>query len=296
METQDTFPPQHPTRTDAPGSAPRPVVVGLADTEESDRAVAWGADHARRIGAPLHLVHAFVWPLMNVDVDPVPGIAGSGLRAAAEHLLDHAVGIAREQSPDLAVTAEIRDGRSADVLLAAAKDAQVLAVGSRGLGRVMAMVMGSTSLTLARRADCPVVVVRGDALTDGPIGVAYESSELGGQALDRAGELAALHGTHVDVVIGVSTPNSEHPRILAAAERRISAAHPDIEVCLAEVAAARDARALVRASEGVRTLVVAARGEGASSASSQTTTLVQYAHTPVWIERPLRSRSGAAPR
>lgn len=270
-----------------PGDARR-VTVGIADTEESDAAIRWGADHARLTGSTLHLVHAFVWPLMNVDVDPVPGIAGSGLRAAADHLVAHATEVAQEVAPEVAVTSEIVEGRAAAVLLAASAQTDVLAVGSRGLGRVLAMVMGSTSLALARHAACPVMVVRGEPLTEGPIGVAYEGSELGAQAMIRAGQLAAEHGTEVHVVIGIATPAAEHARILRAARERIHASVPEVTVELGATATARDARSLIAASEDVRTLVVAARGEGAVSAASQIGAVVQFAHTPIWIERPLR--------
>lgn len=270
--------------------APRPVVaVGVADTDESEKAIRWGAQHAAVAGGSLHLVHAFVWPLMNVDVDPVPGVAGSGLRGAAEALLERAVQIAHEEAPDLPVTTRLVDGRGVDVLLGASRRADVLAVGSRGLGRVLALVAGSTSIALARRAACPVVVVRGDESTDGPIGVAYEGSEAGRAALVRAGELAALYRTDVHVVIGVRTPEAQHERILRTAREIIGRTRPEIVVQSARIPAAADARRLIAASEGTRLIVVAPRGEdGATSASSQTGAVLQYAHTPVWIERPLR--------
>ncbi|MGP9693223.1 universal stress protein [Brachybacterium sp. AOP25-B2-12] len=289
METTDPRPASSETPLPALTDRPR-VVVGIADTDESDRAVTWGADHARRIGGTLHLVHAFVWPLMNVDVEPVPGIAGSGLRAATEHLVAHAVEVARTQSPGLPVTSSVVDGRGVDVLLAASQGAEVLAVGSRGLGRVLALVMGSTSLALARNAHCPVVVVRGEELTDGPIGVSYEATDLGTQALRRAGDLAALHGTEVHVVVGIAAPQAEHGRIVDQARALIAADHPEVRVEPSAVTSARDARQLIRASEGDRMVVVAARSAGAASASSQTVAVVQHARTPIWIERPLGAR------
>lgn len=269
---------------------PGPVVaVGVVDSEKSDRALRWAADHARRTGGRLRLVHAFVWPLMNVDVDPVPGIANSGLRAGAETLLRHAVEIAGAAAPDMPVETEIVDGRALDVLLEESRTADALAVGSRGLGRMLATVLGSTSLALARRAQCPLVVVRGEEDTDGPVGVAYESTELGERALVRAGRLAALYGTEVRVVIGVSTPEADHDDILTRARRIIATTDPGVQVEMSGVATARDARELVTASEGTRALVVPARSEGPASASSRTAAVVQYAHTPIWIERPPRT-------
>lgn len=277
--------PETPVRPDdRPVQRPR-VAVGIADTDESDRTVRWGAEHARRTGGALHLVHAFVWPLMHVDVDPVPGITGSGLRAGAEALVRHAEEIAREVAPGIDISSEIVEGRTVDVMLAASREADVLAVGSRGLGRMLAMVMGSTSLTLVRRADCPVVVVRGDEATDGPIGVAYESTDLGEQALVRAGALAGVYDTSVHLVIGVATPAEDHERILEHARRVIGETTPGAQVELSPVASARDARRLVEASEGTRALVVPARTEGPASASSQTAAVVQLAHTPIWVER-----------
>lgn len=262
------------------------VVVGVADSDESEKAIRWGADHVARTGGTVHLVHAFVWPLMNVDVDPVPGITGSGLRGAAEALLRTAADIAREQAPGIDVRTRIVEGRGPDVLLGASRHADVLAVGSRGLGRVLALIAGSTSIALARRAACPVVVVRGDEMTDGPVGVAYEGSDSGRRALIRAGELAALYGTEVHVVIGVRTPAGEHERILGSVRELIGAEHPEVRVELSHIPSATDARSLIAASEGTRLIVVPPRAlEGGVSASSQTGSVLQYAHTPVWVER-----------
>ena len=273
--------------TGASQPAVRRVIVGIADTPETDPAVRWGADHAARIGADLHLVHAFVWPLHNVDVDPIPGIAGSGLRGATDALIAHCSQVARAAAPGVRVSAEVVDGRAADVLLDVSSQADVLVVGSRGLGRVLALVMGSTSISLARHAHCPVVIVRGDALTDGPVSVAYEASELGRQALRRAGALAALHDARLEVVIAVATPERERDRILETVRREVAASGGGVDVAIAAHSHAADARELIEASEGTRMLVVPARSEEAVSASSQTSALVQLAHTPVWVERPL---------
>ncbi|MDO5661513.1 MAG: universal stress protein [Brachybacterium sp.] len=270
--------------TTSPTPGPR-VVVGVADTGESDRAVRWGADHAARAGGSLHLVHAFVWPLMGVDVDPVPGISGSGLRVAAERLLETAADRARELAPDLPVTTEVRDGRAVDVLLELSAEADIISVGNRGLGRVLAMVLGSSSLVLARRSRCPVVVVRGEELTDGPVGLMYEGSDHGVRAMHRAGALADLYGTAVHVVIGIQTPPREYLRILRTVTAVVHHDHPGVAVRLADIPAAADARHLIEASTGSRIVVVTPRRPDAPSAAKQTASVLQLADTPVWIER-----------
>lgn len=268
-------------------TAPR-IVVGVADTPESEIAVRWGARYAQTTGGTVHLVHAFVWPLMGVDVDPVPGITGSGLRTAAESLLASAVEIAQEAAPGVRVTTAIEEGRRVDVMLEASESADVIAVGSRGLGRLMSLVVGSTGLALASRSHCPVVVVRGDENTDGPIAVSYEPGEGGESAIRRGADLAATYGTGLHVVIGVETPSADEADILQRTAAIARKGHPDLEVVPAEIGrSVHSARELISASEGTRMIVIAARvaGESSRSAASQTGTVLQFANTPVWIER-----------
>ena len=87
---------------------------------------------------------------------------------------------------------------------------------------------------------------------------------------------------------GIAQHIAQHQRILDHARQVIAERTPEVAVELSDVAFARDARRLVEASEGTRALVVAARGEGLTSASSETGAVVQLAHTPIWVERPDR--------
>ena len=75
--------------------APR-ITVGVFDADESDHAVRWAARHAAAVGGSLHLVHAFVWTELDVNIDPISGMAGSGFRGAAHTLIQDAVAIVRE--------------------------------------------------------------------------------------------------------------------------------------------------------------------------------------------------------
>jgi nucleotide-binding universal stress UspA family protein len=52
----------------------------------------------------------------------------------------------------------VRGGATA-AILDAARDAQLLALGSRGLGGVKSMLLGSVTLQAAHHAPCPLVVI-----------------------------------------------------------------------------------------------------------------------------------------
>jgi nucleotide-binding universal stress UspA family protein len=83
----------------------------------------------------------------------------SFLATAEGHLAD-AVDEVRAISKGLDVTTEAVEGQAAAVLLHAARDADLLVVGSRGLGGFRGLLLGSVSQQCVDHAPCPVVVVR----------------------------------------------------------------------------------------------------------------------------------------
>lgn len=58
------------------------------------------------------------------------------------------------------VQTQVIEGHAAPVLIAAARDAQLLVVGSRGHGAFAGMLLGSVSEHCTSHSPCPVVVVR----------------------------------------------------------------------------------------------------------------------------------------
>ncbi|MCG7426771.1 universal stress protein [Helcobacillus sp. ACRRO] len=262
------------------------IIAGIGDTEEADKAIRWAAQHAVLTGRPLHLVHAFVWPLMGVDVDPVPGVSGSGLKASADRLVEEAIAVARDEAPDAMVTGEVVDGRALDVLLSVQRPNDTIVVGSRGLGRFLALIVGSTSLALIARASANVVVVRG-SIDDGPIAAFYDGQESFEQIVTRAARLAELHRTSLRVYPSIAIPHAEWPRVLEEAKRIVARHHEDVEVDMTPYTEDHSAKALIQRAEGTRMIVAAARtqGEERRSAAPTTVSLLQYAHTPVWLER-----------
>jgi nucleotide-binding universal stress UspA family protein len=93
-------------------------------------------------------------------------IAYPGDHAVAEHALqaahtevDKVLGELGEQSRPESVTVQSVSGTPAEELINAARDADMLVVGSRGAGGFARLLMGSVSTQVAYHARCPVVVI-----------------------------------------------------------------------------------------------------------------------------------------
>ncbi|MFI6935810.1 universal stress protein [Streptomyces sp. NPDC050287] len=149
-----------------------PLVVGIDGSESSLEAVDWAADEAARHGLSLHLVHAAAGDREPSDV----------ISAASER--------ARERDPTVRLSSEVLHEDAAVALVDRGRNAFALVLGSRGLGDLADMLLGTVSLAVAARADCPVVVVRGATEHRngrfGHIVVGVEEGEGSGTALQFA--------------------------------------------------------------------------------------------------------------
>jgi nucleotide-binding universal stress UspA family protein len=145
--------------------ARRPVVVGVDGSESSTQAVRWAAREAGRRRAPLRVVEAVGhagWPIQ--DADPRFGSVPHELRArVARAHLEAAERAAVEEVPGVAVERRVLDGFPAVRLVDESRAAQLVVVGSHGRGSLGSLLLGSVSQAVLHRADCPVVVVRGEA-------------------------------------------------------------------------------------------------------------------------------------
>jgi nucleotide-binding universal stress UspA family protein len=129
------------------------ILVGVEGSADSTRALRWAVDEARRRGARLRIVHAYQRagsPALCAQLD-----------RQARTVLDAAVDEATQRAPELTVLPELAcDEPAARALLARAADADVLVVGSRGLGGFTGLLVGSVSDQCVRHAPCSVAVIR----------------------------------------------------------------------------------------------------------------------------------------
>ena len=140
------------------------VVVGVDGSDGAARALRWALDEARLRGAQLRVIHAWFVPLIlsapSDETFGIPPPAGSleevrsALAREAEKVL--AASLRGTGSDDVQVVGEAVEGKPAHVLTDAAADADLLVVGSRGLGGFTGLLLGSVSQQCAHHARCPL--------------------------------------------------------------------------------------------------------------------------------------------
>ncbi|SNS11550.1 universal stress protein [Actinomadura mexicana] len=142
------------------GSGAREVVVGFDGSVHAMQALDWALDEAELRGSPLVLCHAWQWPYQGVRPD-LEEAGRRSLRGAAQHVLAHGVECARQRTAGVAVRPVSEEGSAAERLTELSAGAELLVLGSRGLGRLARVPVGSVAAHVAMHALCPVIVVRG---------------------------------------------------------------------------------------------------------------------------------------
>jgi nucleotide-binding universal stress UspA family protein len=125
-----------------------PVVVGTDGSPASDAALDFGFEEAALRGAPLLAVCALA---------DAPGSLGGDSRLQED--VEQAITRHEKEHPEVTVLRQVAQGGARAALLAAAPDAQLLVVGSRGRGGLKGMLLGSVCQAVLQHAPCPVAVV-----------------------------------------------------------------------------------------------------------------------------------------
>ncbi|MFF8393832.1 universal stress protein [Streptomyces sp. NPDC016172] len=285
------------------------VVVGVDGSASGLAAVEVAAREARLRDAELRVVHAFLWPAMHPPPGPFPlGPPAGGVRNTVEHLVAEAVKRAKTTEAEIQVSHAVVTGEPLKVLEAQSRAAELVVVGSRGMGGFAGLLAGSTAVHLAVHGRCPVLVVREELRADGPVVVGVDGSPAGEKAVDFAFTEAALHGTGLMAVHGWTMGSAPRPAAwdasvrytnrsadLAQGEERLLAEalaghrerYPDVTV-RQEVVHGGTREALIEASRSARLMVVGARGRGGFAGlllGSVSQALLHHAHCPVAVVR-----------
>lgn len=296
----------------------RGVVVGWDGSRGAQLALDWAAEAAKRQGLTLTVIHC-------VDLSMSPGLSayspgGSYVPSLEDLEADVlAAGVARaERILDRAqIVGYHTVGTPAGELVSASEEARLVVTGSRGRGRLLAGLLGSTSYAVTAHARCPAVVVParsgGEDLVTPPqpgpgrrVVVGVDGSEPAGRALEAAAQVAhetggALHLVGVGRVVSMesvayveeSTAGTEHTHalreeqehVIATAAERIRAQHPDVTI-ETDVLFGEPGHALADLGANAGMIVLGSRGHGGFTGlllGSVSHTVIHEAACPVMV-------------
>jgi nucleotide-binding universal stress UspA family protein len=137
--------------------APHRIVVGIDGSPASIAAAHWAAKEAHFTGADLEVLTTWEWPqnygwsIYPSEYDP---------ERDGQVILDEVTGPIRAAHPDLTINTTVAEGHPAERLVQASEGADLLAVGSRGRGEFVGLLLGSVSEHCLTHSHCPVLVAR----------------------------------------------------------------------------------------------------------------------------------------
>ncbi|MBO4208766.1 universal stress protein, partial [Micromonospora echinofusca] len=255
----------------------RPVVAGVDGSPASLVAAEHAAQAATLRSRPLHLVHGYLHPLgYGIPINPYD-VGLPAPNEEAQKMLEQAAAELRERWPGLTVEVRQVAGGPGATLVEESKRAELVVVGSRGLGGFAGLLLGSVSTQVASHGHCPVLVVRpaeGSVPVDGPVLVGVDGSEAASLAVGYAADEAARRGTELVLVHAWSVDGSrqlvspvpgavwppevfeefqaafqaESVRLLAEAAATVRERHPELTVTERPVHAIAPEQALIEAS------------------------------------------------
>jgi nucleotide-binding universal stress UspA family protein len=274
----------------------------------SRQALRWAAREAEILDATVDVVHAWTVPVVVYPEGEI--FEAEPFRHQAQHVLDDAMAaLERPDLPSIDARPRLVEMAAVDALVTVAAGAELLVVGTRGLGSFADVLVRSVSQGCVERAPCPVVVVPGmaaDGGRSGPVVVGVDGSHRSADALRWALAEAARRRTDLSVVIAyhhhqleslIGPPGAvDHDSVRKASqalademvERAIAGAHLQ-PVGVEVIAMATSAgHALVDGAADADLLVVGSRGRSSLRGvllGSVSRHCVHHASCPVVIVR-----------
>ncbi|MHC5905753.1 universal stress protein [Streptomyces sp. S6] len=183
----------------------RTVTVGLDGSPESLAAADWAAGEALSLGLPLRLVQ--VWEPVPAPMAQAPLLGPETHQHWTDRIPREAARTVRRRHPGVEVSTEQVTGNPADALTEAAKDAEFLVLGSRGLGGLTGFLAGSVGLSVVAHCERPVVFVKQTPpVPAGPVVLGLDTDRPDAELIEFAFEAATRRGVSLRVVHAWNPP------------------------------------------------------------------------------------------
>jgi nucleotide-binding universal stress UspA family protein len=133
------------------------LVVGVDGSPAAEAALEWAIAEASIHGGELRIVHAWTYEYTRPAIESIDDHRAAS--EAARRMLDRVVDDVRTRAAGCEVLGVLVEGSGAWALVEEAATADLVVVGSRGLGGLRSMLLGSVANAVTERAPCPTVVV-----------------------------------------------------------------------------------------------------------------------------------------
>ena len=186
----------------------RKILVATDFSAHADAALAAAVELATKTGASLELAYSYHLPVVTApDIAAIPTSIWDDVERGATARLEAAAAPARERGLDVSIQA--LQGPAGLVIPehATSTAADLIAIGTRGLGGLKRAVLGSVAAKVVRRAPCPVLTLsEGETFAARTIAVPTDFSAHAHAAVGLARTLATLYGGHLILLHGHEVP------------------------------------------------------------------------------------------
>jgi nucleotide-binding universal stress UspA family protein len=283
------------------------ILVAIDGSAESDAVVRWAAYEAAMRDVPITLMHVVVpvvttWPVRSLQAE-----FNKWQEDNARQVMEHAEKMLRagvEQAGVVDVHSHVAHAYVVPALVDASNDAEMIVVGSRGMGAIGRAVLGSVSSGLVHHAHCPVAVIHADEAQapddTSPVLLGIDGSPASEaatalafeEATRRKVDLVALHAwsdVGVFPILGMDWHKYEDEGHEILGERLAGwqEQHPDVHV-RRRIVCDQPARWLIDESQQAQLVVVGSHGRGGFAdmlLGSVSTAVAEAAKAPVIVVR-----------